>query len=401
MKKSFKTVKEALAAQREALDKIASLEETAQKRELNEEEKNTLAAVKREHESTQREISYMLQQQQAAGIKREEKSKGEILREALKGIREGKVSRELTLGKNDGNVGGSITESGAINLTIHDIIPTLNEGLGLPSTARIVTGVTGNELWPVSVDDADLEEVGENAELTDKNLHFDNIQPAAHRVGLSIAVSNSAIDNAAFDLLSFVQGKFTVAMRRYLAQKVYSQAAFTGVKGPFSGLASSGDIEIADGKAYKSILKAVAQFTNKGFDSSKVVLIIDALTEAELKATKKAEDAGFVIENGTLAGYPYVVTHYINTKLNTDGKTLEATPDRYLGIGYFEYEAIQQHGDVRLTVDSTSAAAAKKNLTYGVLSTAYSMTDLSVKINKRGGTATQAFALYKLTQPSV
>ena len=401
MKKSFKTVKEALAAQREALDKIASLEETAQKRELNEEEKNTLAAVKREHESTQREISYMLQQQQAAGIKREEKSKGEILREALKGIREGKVSRELTLGKNDGNVGGSITESGAINLTIHDIIPTLNEGLGLPSTARIVTGVTGNELWPVSVDDADLEEVGENAELTDKNLHFDNIQPAAHRVGLSIAVSNSAIDNAAFDLLSFVQGKFTVAMRRYLAQKVYSQAAFTGVKGPFSGLASSGDIEIADGKAYKSILKAVAQFTNKGFDSSKVVLIIDALTEAELKATKKAEDAGFVIENGTLAGYPYVVTHYINTKLNTDGKTLEATPDRYLGIGYFEYEAIQQHGDVRLTVDSTSAAAAKKNLTYVVLNTAYSMTDLSVKINKRGGTATQAFALYKLTQPSV
>ena len=401
MKKSFKTVKEALAAQREALDKIASLEETAQKRELNEEEKNTLAAVKREHESTQREISYMLQQQQAAGIKREEKSKGEILREALKGIREGKVSRELTLGKNDGNVGGSITESGAINLTIHDIIPTLNEGLGLPSTARIVTGVTGNELWPVSVDDADLEEVGENAELTDKNLHFDNIQPAAHRVGLSIAVSNSAIDNAAFDLLSFVQGKFTVAMRRYLAQKVYSQAAFTGVKGPFSGLASSGDIEIADGKAYKSILKAVAQFTNKGFDSSKVVLIIDALTEAELKATKKAEDAGFVIENGTLAGYPYVVTHYINTKLNTDGKTLEATPDRYLGIGYFEYDAIHQHGDVRLTVDSTSAAAAKKNLTYVVLNTAYSMTDLSVKINKRGGTATQAFALYKLTQPSV
>ena len=144
MKKSFQTVNQALAAQREALDKIANLEETAQKRELNEEEKNTLAAVKREHESTQREISYMLQQQQAAGIKREEKSKGEILREALKGIREGKVSRELTLGKNDGNVGGSITESGAINLTIHDIIPTLNEGLGLPSTARIVTGVTGN-----------------------------------------------------------------------------------------------------------------------------------------------------------------------------------------------------------------------------------------------------------------
>ena len=398
MKKSFQSVNEVLAAQREALDKIANLDEIAQKRELNEEEKKTLAALQREHDLLKREASYMIQQQQAA-IARENKIKGDYLREIFKPVRDNLNKREITLGKVGSNAGGSITESGAINLTIHDIIPTLNEGLGLPSTARIVTGVTGNELWPVSVDDADLEEVGENAELTDQNLHFDNIQPASHRVGLSIAISNSAIDNAAFDLMGFVQGKFTLATRRYLAKKLYSQAAFTGVKGPFSGLTSSGDIEIADGKTFKSILKAVAEFTNKGFDSSKVVLVIDALTEAEFKSTKKADDEGFIIENGTLAGYPYVVTHFINTKLNTDGKTLEATPDRYIGIGYFEYEAIQQHGEVRLTVDSTSAAAAKKNLTYVVLNTAYSMTDLSVKLNKRGGTATQAFALYKLTTP--
>ena len=398
MKKSFQSVNEVLAAQREALDKIANLDEIAQKRELNEEEKKTLAALQREHDLLKREASYMIQQQQAS-IARENKIKGDYLREIFKPVRDNLNKREITLGKVGSNAGGSITESGAINLTIHDIIPTLNEGLGLPSTARIVTGVTGNELWPVSVDDADLEEVGENAELTDQNLHFDNIQPASHRVGLSIAISNSAIDNAAFDLMGFVQGKFTLATRRYLAKKLYSQAAFTGVKGPFSGLTSSGDIEIADGKTFKSILKAVAEFTNKGFDSSKVVLVIDALTEAEFKSTKKADDEGFIIENGTLAGYPYVVTHFINTKLNTDGKTLEATPDRYIGIGYFEYEAIQQHGEVRLTVDSTSAAAAKKNLTYVVLNTAYSMTDLSVKLNKRGGTATQAFALYKLTQP--
>ena len=398
MKKSFQSVNEVLAAQREALDKIANLDEIAQKRELNEEEKKTLAALQREHDLLKREASYMIQQQQAA-IARENKIKGDYLREIFKPVRDNLNKREITLGKVGSNAGGSITESGAINLTIYDIIPTLNEGLGLPSTARIVTGVTGNELWPVSVDDADLEEVGENAELTDQNLHFDNIQPASHRVGLSIAISNSAIDNAAFDLMGFVQGKFTLATRRYLAKKLYSQAAFTGVKGPFSGLTSSGDIEIADGKTFKSILKAVAEFTNKGFDSSKVVLVIDALTEAEFKSTKKADDEGFIIENGTLAGYPYVVTHFINTKLNTDGKTLEATPDRYIGIGYFEYEAIQQHGEVRLTVDSTSAAAAKKNLTYVVLNTAYSMTDLSVKLNKRGGTATQAFALYKLTTP--
>ena len=399
MNKKFKTVQEALAHNREILDKLANLDEIAQTRELNEEEKKTLAALQREHQGLTREITYM-NQQAAAASQREVKSKNAIMREALDFLR-ANPNRELTLGTVSSNAGGSITESGAIALNIHDLIGTLNEGLGLPSTLTLVTGVTGNDLWPVSVDDVDLEELGENVEVNDQNLHFDNIQAVAHRVSLAVSVSNSAIDNAAFDVFAFVQGKFQLALRRYLAKKVYSQANFTGVKGPFSNLASSGDIEIADGKTYKNILKAVAQFTNKGFDSSMVVLVIDAITEAELKATKKAEDAGFVIENGTLAGYPYVVTHYINTTLDSDNKTLKPTTDRYIGIGYFNYLALQQHGTVSMRVDNSSAAQARKNLTTFVFNSAFSATDLSTKLNKKGGTTTQAFALYKLTQPSV
>ena len=399
MNKKFKTVHEALAHNREILDKLANLDEIAQTRELNEEEKKTLAALQREHQGVTREITYM-NQQAAAASQREVKSKNAIMREALDFLR-ANPNRELTLGKVGSNAGGSITESGAIALNIHDLIGTLNEGLGLPSTLTLVTGVTGNDLWPVSVDDVDLEELGENVEVNDQNLHFDNIQAVAHRVSLAVSVSNSAIDNAAFDVFAFVQGKFQLALRRYLAKKVYSQANFTGVKGPFSNLASSGDIEIADGKTYKNILKAVAEFTNKGFDSSMVVLVIDAITEAELKATKKAEDAGFVIENGTLAGYPYVVTHYINTTLDSDNKTLKPTTDRYIGIGYFNYLALQQHGTVSMRVDNSSAAQARKNLTTFVFNSAFSATDLSTKLNKKGGTTTQAFALYKLTEPSV
>ena len=398
MNKKFTTVQEALAHNREILDKLANLDEIAQTRELNEEEKKTLAALQREHQGLTREITYM-NQQAAAASHREVKSKNAIMREALDFLR-ANPNRELTLGTVSSNAGGSITESGAIALNIHDLIGTLNEGLGLPSTLTLVTGVTGNDLWPVSVDDVDLEELGENVEVNDQNLHFDNIQAVAHRVSLAVSVSNSAIDNAAFDVFAFVQGKFQLALRRYLAKKVYSQANFTGVKGPFSNLASSGDIEIADGKTYKNILKAVAEFTNKGFDSSMVVLVIDAITEAELKATKKAEDAGFVIENGTLAGYPYVVTHYINTTLDSDGKSLKGTTDRYIGIGYFNYLALQQHGTVSLRVDNSSAAQARKNLTTFVFNSAFSATDLSKKLNKKGGTTTQAFALYKLTQPT-
>ena len=398
MGNNFKTVQEAFAKNREILDKLANLDEIAKTRELNEEEKKAFADLQREYQGISREITYM-NQQAAAASHREVKSKNAIMREALDFLR-ANPNRELTLGTVSSNAGGSITESGAIALNIHDLIGTLNEGLGLPSTLTLVTGVTGNDLWPVSVDDVDLEELGENVEVNDQNLHFDNIQAVAHRVSLAVSVSNSAIDNAAFDVFAFVQGKFQLALRRYLAKKVYSQANFTGVKGPFSNLTSAGTIEIADGKTYKNILKAVAEFTNKGFDSSMVVLVIDAITEAELKATKKAEDAGFVIENGTLAGYPYVVTHYINTTLDSDGKTLKGTTDRYIGIGYFNYLALQQHGTVSMRVDNSSAAQARKNLTTFVFNSAFSATDLSTKLNKKGGTTTQAFALYKLTAPT-
>ena len=154
MKKPFKTVNEALAAQREVLDKLANLDEIAQNRELNEEEKNNFAALQRESSSLQREITFMNQQAAATASAREEVDKNQVLREYLIDVRNGKASREVTLLPVSGKEGASITDSGAINLTIHELIPTLQEGLGLPPTLRVVTGVTGNEVWPVSVDDA-------------------------------------------------------------------------------------------------------------------------------------------------------------------------------------------------------------------------------------------------------
>ena len=201
-----------------------------------------------------------------------------------------------------------------------------------------------------------------------------------------------AIDNAAFDLLAFVQAKFTLALRIYLAKKIYSQAQFSGNKGPFAGLASSGTIDLASG-AYKSILKAVAKFSNKGFFEGDVVLIMDRETEAELKATPKIAGAaqGFVIENGLCAGYPYICSHFINTTL--DGSTFKPTAKKYIGFGYWEWFALQQHGEVRMITDIYTGA--KKNVTQITLNTAWSMTDLSKKINGANN-VTQAFALYEV-----
>ena len=392
-----KTKEELQVRNREIQDRMAELNDKAfaeNKREFTPEEQSEWNSLTREAEKNDRELKNLLTDAELAQV-REKEDKNAALREMLsdKGNK-----REITLWPASLGSKSNVTASGAINLSIHDLIPTLHEGLDLPSTLRVVTGVTGNEIWPVNVDDVEMEEVGEVAALNDQVVNFTNITPVQKRVGLKVPVSNMAIDNAAFDLLGFIQTKFTLAQRKYLAKKIYSQAAWDGNKGPFSGLAAKGTIDLAAGNAYKSILKAVAEFSDKGFYEGGVVLIMDRATEAELKATPKIAGAagGFVIENGLCAGYPYVLTHYINTTLS--GSSLVATSDKFIGIGYFEWFALQQHGDVRFVIDPITLA--DKNVTRLILNTAWSMTDLSLYIN--GGVkvddeyVTQAFALYKV-----
>lgn len=383
------------ASNREIQCKLAQINETAarEKRNLSEEEMREWQQLTRDAEKNDRELKNILNDQELAQI-REREDKNAMLRELLK---DNGQKREILLTQAAGNASANIAASGAINLTIHELIPTLHEGLDLPETLRVVTGVTGNEIWPVNVDDVEMEEVGEVAALSDQVVNFANITPTQKRVGLKVPVSNMAIDNAAFDLMSFVQTKFTLALRKYLASKIYSQAVWNGNKGPFSGLTPKGTINLASGNAYKNILKAVAEFSDKGFYEGNVVLIMDRATEAELKATPKIPGAagGFIIENGLCAGYPYVLTHYINTTLQ--GTTLVPTETKVMGIGYFEWFALQQHGDVRFVIDPITLA--DKNVTRLVLNTAWSMTDLSIYINggdSENGYPTQAFALYNI-----
>ena len=392
-----KTKDELQVRNREIQDRLSEINDVLvrEKRdEMTADEKREWNALSRERELNMMQIESQMTDEELAKH-REVISKGEQLREYLKGVRNGKADREILLHAADGNVTANIDASGAINLTIHEMIPTLHEGLDLPDTLKIVTGVTGNEIWPVSINDIEMEEADEVAALNDQVLDFAKIAPTARRVGLTVPVSNMAIDNAAFDLMAFVQAKFTLALKIYLAKKMYSQANWSGNKGPFSNLAKTGDINIGP-DAYKNILMAVAAFSDKGFFEGDVVIIMDRETEATLKATPKIAGAagGFVVENGRCAGYPYVVTHYLNTELDSANK-LQPTAKKYIGFGYFEWFALQQHGDVRMITDIYTGA--KKNVTQVTLNTAWSFTDLSKKINGANDT-TQAFALYEVVE---
>ena len=140
-------------------------------------------------------------------------------------------------------------------------------------------------------------------------------------------------------------------------------------------------------------------------------MIIDATTEATLKVTPVAEgQGGFCIQDGKLLGYEYVVSHRINTALGGDAKVddshktettkLFPTKSKYLGIGFFNYLPIQQHGEVRLSLDATSKAQQKKNCVGVVFNTEVSITNLSQHIYDENGNKVSAFAVYELAEPS-
>lgn len=391
MKKAARN-REIQARMREIYTKM----EKERREEYTEEEKREMAELTSELEDNRREILLSKDEAAIAEI-REQVDRNKQYREYLQGVRQKREDNTVTLAPKSTPDGSSITESGAINLYIEDIIDTKENGLGRPVGQSFVTGVEGDELYPYSINDVEMEEVGEIEAINDQALDFDNIKVQSRRVSLSVAVSNKAIDNAAFDLVAFVLYKIQKAWAIYFAKKNYSHADWNGNKGAFS-LVTPGTITL-DNTIGAQIDEKFAEIAELGFDDEGCVVISPKM-EAKLKHTFEGNGVAAhpIIEDGLLCGHPYVSTKHINYTLNGEQEYVKDT-DEYIGIGLFQYLPIQQHGLVRQTVDATSAQVAKQNKTVIVFSTEISITELSGKVNGANGTP-QAFALLKVVNPS-
>ena len=371
--------------------------EKEKREEYTAEEKREMAELKQELEENHREI--MLSKDEAAIAElRENIDRNKQYREYLQGVRQKREDNTLTLAPKTTPDGTSITESGAINLYIEDVIDTKENGLGRPYGQSFITGVEGDELYPYSINDVQIEEVGEIAAINDQALEFDNIKVVSNRVSLSVAVSNKAIDNAAFDLVTFVLYKIRKAWEIWFAKKNYSHANWNQNKGAFS-LVTPGTITL-DNTIGAQIDEKFAEIAELGFDDEGCVIISPKM-EAKLKHTFEGNGnaAHAIIEDGLLCGHRYISTKHINYTLNGDREYVKDT-DEYIGIGLFQYLPIQQHGLVRQTVDATSAAVAKVNKTVIVFSTEISITELSKLVNGNTSGEPQAFKLLKVVNPS-
>ena len=345
---------------------------------------------------------------------RSNEEKGAKLREMLKNCVQKRENATTILANavtegTDKNENANLKAGGLIPVTIRDIIDTKVPGIELPDSLRLVTGVTGTEIIPYSTNDVQFSVNGEVQKVGEQALDFANIQATPVRVAASLAVSHRAIDNAAFDILGFMTFKMQKGWAIFRALHVYAHGAYTKLQGPFAKIAAA-DIEelTLDENIGKNLAKKIAEMYDLGFEGDPE-LIMDKVTEVDLAFTPRIPDTHgdkTVIEDGKCVGYNYKVSPYVDYSIDANGA---ATKDfagegasrkavRYIAIGHFGYLSEEQHGEFRFNVDATSAEVFNRATVVISMTTDYSLTELSSKVNGNTNNKPQAFKLIKLVE---
>ena len=307
------------------------------------------------------------------------------------------LANKVTTG-GDQNTVANLEAGGLIPVTIKEIIDTKVAGIELPDDLKLVMGVTGTEIIPYSTNDVVFSVEGEVTKVGEQALNFANIKALPQRIAASVPVSFRAIDNAAFDIIAFITYKFQKGWAIFRALHVYAHGEYQPVQGPF---AKVNVVELTnDENLPKNLAKEAAKMYDLGFEGDPV-FIMDKVTEVDLKF--KALIPGSTgertaIEDGLCLGYKYVVSPYIDYAIASNGTATKDAQYRYIGIGHFGYLAEQQHGEFRFNIDGTSQANFDRGTVAIGMTTDYSLTELSGKVNGGNGTP-QAFKLIKLVDP--
>lgn len=397
--------KDAIKRHREIFARMSAIDEKAgaENRDLNPEEEREYNALMREHERIQGELEHMATERELEKFA-ERKSKNQQLREYLQNCVNKRENGNTILMNpvtegDDKNIYGNLEASGAIPLTIREMIDTKVAGLELPPDLAVVTGVIGNEIWPYSTNDVKFTVAGEVEKIGEQGLDFAKAVAIPERVAASVAVSHRAIANAAFDLLGFISYKFQKGFAIWKAIHVYSHCKWNShLDSPFANV-DVVEIENDDNLGEK-IATEVAKMYNLGFEGVPY-LAMDKVTETMLsykKAIPGSTGDRTVVEDDKCVGYPYMISPYVSYELQ-NGEP-KPTDERYIAVGHFGYLALQQHGDMLFNVDTQSSENFNAGKVVISLSTDMSITELSQLVNGNKSEKPQAFKLIKIVEPA-
>ena len=305
----------------------------------------------------------------------------------------------------DQNVTANLEAGKLIPVEIRPIIDTKVPGIELPEGLVMVTGVTGTQVIPYSINDVKFTVEGEVTKVAEQALDFANITTSPKRVAASVPVSRRAVANAAFDIIAFITYKFQKGWAMFRALHIYAHGNYAKLQSPFAQVTV--ETLTLDENIGKNLAKKVAEMYDLGFEGDPE-LIMDKTTEVDLKFTKlipgTTDSNRTVIQDGQCVGYRYHVSPYIDYTIDANGVATKET-DRYIGIGHFGYLNEQVYADgIEFNIDGTSSANFDRNVIALGMGLDYSLVEMSSKVN--GGLASpnngkpQAFKLIKLVEPA-
>ena len=300
----------------------------------------------------------------------------------------------------DQNTTANLEAGGLIPVEIKPIIDTKVPGVNLPDDLVMLTGVTGTQVIPYSINDVKFTVEGEVTKVAEQSLDFTNIRTNPVRVAASVPVSRRAVAQAAFDIIGFLTFKFQKGWAIFRAQHIYGHGEFDKLDMPF---ANAEVVELTlDENIGKNLAKEVAKMYDLGFEGDPEI-IMDKTTEVDLKFTKLIPGSlgeRTVVQDGQCVGYRYKVSPYIDYSIASNGVATKDATYRYIGIGHFGYLNEQVYADgIAFNVDGTSQENFDRNVIGLGMSVDYSLVELSGKVNGGNGTP-QAFKLIKLIAPS-
>lgn len=389
-------------------NRIDELDEAGKTRELTAEEVKEQRELVDESAKLSTRAKALASGAELAAIKSRE-DKGKELREMIADCfthkRAANATTILANAITDGpdqNEKANLQAGGLIPVEIQPIIDTKVPGIELPDDLKMLTGVTGTQVIPYSINDVKFTVEGEVTKVAEQALNFANITTSPKRVCASVPVSRRAVAQAAFDIIGFLTFKFTKGWAMFRALHVYAHGDYRDVIGPFATVAVE-ELTL-DENIGKNLAKKIADMYDKGFEGDPEI-IMDKATEVDLKFTKlipgTTDSNRTVVQDGQCVGYRYKVSPYIDYSIASNGIATKDGQYRYIGIGHFGYLNEQVYADgIEFNVDGTSQENFDRNVIALGMGLDYSLVELSSKVNGNpaGDGKPQAFKLIKLVE---
>lgn len=298
------------------------------------------------------------------------RSANQQMREAIKAVRSRQMDGDFLLKRDSqqvivsGKIGTDLNnmETAGIPVTIGELINPMEMGLVYNQLGmNIATGVRGNLQWPYLANAVEVSVGGELDDAATNTLDFGKIEENQAKLGISIEVSNEAINDEAFDLVGTITTQMSKAVGRVLNKRTLAltaPSAKASFVGPLVSHKQSASFVDATAPTYAEVKAIKGKVLGTGAEMAGFVYIMDAAMFSLLETTPKDAGSGrFVIENGKI-----------------DGDNVFLTADSaYAGkiaAGCFGYEALNQKGEAHFIIDPYTKA--KKNVTVFTLNADWS-----------------------------